>query len=263
MNSRTSLEVNEPTEESISCLGNEANDDHDSLSVGKVPAMSPKFMDSPSISCEKKRVAPTRDPLFRIKPVSTHMESKILNDSSIDLDECIQNISFQGNNKSINKSNTTNMPSDIHYPQLVSGKKPAMCQTGHANQFSGSIASRLDTITAKKSFYNCIENVSSLASVGLGIDSQVDLKMVLNSKLQNPLEMDFRTYQGLTEEQRLGSVPSLKSILQDRTPKNRKTPGKSKLGPKEQTSSKRVSFAQNKVLLIYDSQQAGSHEFDD
>ena len=115
-----------------------------------------------------------------------------------------------------------------------------------------------DLITTKQGFYRCVDNISSLASMGQAStnapSSQSKLKNVLNTRLKNPIQIDLKTYKGLTEVPRVGSVPNLKPIL------NRPQNKLSKMGAKQnlqkdvlqdQGFCKRVSFAENKILIFY------------
>lgn len=194
------------------------------------------------------------------RPESSQIESKLLVDSPMSSTEQCRFIKESSliNTKSLIKSSTTMLPSEIN---SVSKPSTLLNYSSKTSTLKDCVLAntkpKIDNITFRQSFSNSVENISSLEDVPIRspvYNSDTKLKKVLNSKLQNPMEMDFQTYQSLAEGERTGKPLSLKSILHKRTLRDTISSGQIKNTPSLQTQHKKVSFAQNRVLLIYNTE---------
>lgn len=230
-----------------------------------VPLMLPKFLMSSTSSKSAKTHRSTH--LLESRPKSKFIRPK---------DDCDLPLSLESSNicKNVNsfererdcaKLDLNRLPAQQMVIKIKGQAKTEhsasrLPSSTHYFDSLSALESKSHEITTKKGFYKYVDNISSLASMGqtstMAPSSQSKLKDVLTAKLTKAIQIDLKTYKGLTEEPRVGSVPNLKSIL------NKPQVKPSKLGPKlnvlkvqqeplDQSATKRVSFAENKILIVY------------
>ena len=228
----------------------------------RVPLMLPKFLMSSTSSKSGKSHRSTH--LLETRPLSKFIQPK----DNCDLPLCLESSDLCKNVNSLEKiRDCTKLNCDrLHAQQMViqikeqTKTEQSASLLPNSTQYFDSLSaldSKSQEITIKKEYYKYVDNISSLASMGqtstIAPSSQSKLRDVLTAKLKKPIQIDLKTYKGLTEEPRVGSVPNLKSIL------NKPQIMPSKFGSRpnilkdsqNHSATKRVSFAENKIIIVY------------
>lgn len=225
----------------------------------KVPSMLPRFLESSTPTKIAKSLRSTH--LLESRPVFKFVCPKVDCDFPLSQEQSESSKNFEDyvDFKKLELTCYNKSAAEIKI------KLPIQVESSFANQLSltqnaasfSAFGSKGEEITANKEYYKYVDNISSLASIGNTWTNEpsfnLRLKHVLNTKLKSPIQIDLKKYKDLTEESRIGSVPSLKPILNNPRGKSSKLTFKSEINPQDQINraSKRVRFAQNKILIFY------------